>query len=106
MEKVKFRDCLFDAAENPAITFFKDRALWIYLHIPDFSSLDGIKMMCLRIFGFALGVSLIGWLITEGITIEGIIIRSLIMTAFFAFVYANSIGGMVYGSLSKWESFK
>ena len=105
-EKTTFRDCMFDAGENPGINFFKNKALWLYLNVPDFSALTGFKLLALRIFGFAFAISLLGWLITEGVTIEGIIIRSLLLTLFFAIVYANSISGMVYSILSKWESFK
>jgi len=104
--KATLRDCMFDAKENPGINFFKDKSLWLYLNIPDFSALTGMRMVALRIFGFAFGLSLLGWLISEGITIEGIIFRSLLLTLFFAVVYANSISGMIYGILSKWESFK
>jgi len=104
-KKTTLRDCMFDANENPGINFFKDKALWLYLNIPDFSVLTGMKMLALRIFGFAFGLSLLGWLITEGVTIEGIIVRTLLLTLFFAIVYANSISGFVYSILSKWETF-
>lgn len=101
-----FRDCLFDSRENPAINKFKDMALWGYVNIPDFGSLEGWRMTLLRLFGIGYALSLLSWLIQEGITIEGIIIRILMMTAFFAVVYLSTILGLVWGFLAKWETFK
>jgi len=104
--KISFKECMFDSKQNPAINIFKDLSIWIFTHVPDFGAMDGFKMLALRLFGFAYAFSLLGWLISEGITIEGMIFRILLMTAFFGVVYLSQISGMIYSLLFKWESFK
>jgi len=105
MKNPSLRECMFDSKQNPAINIFKDLTIWLYLHVPDFSTMDGWRMLGLRIFGFAYAFSLLGWLITEGITVEGIIVRILLMTIFFGVVYISQISGMIYSLLFKWETF-
>ena len=105
-QKVSFKQCLFDRNENPGIQFFQDRALWIFTHIPDLSLLTGWRMLLLRLFGFAYMFSLLGWLIAEGVTLTGIIVRMTLMSLVFGVVYARLLAGMCFGVLQKWETFK
>lgn len=104
--KVSFRQCLFDRKENPGIGVFQDAAIWTFTRIPDLSTLTGWRMAVLRVFGFAYMFSLLGWLVAEGVTLTGIIIRMALMTLFFGVVYARLIAGMCFGMLQKWETFK
>lgn len=104
--KVSFRECLFDSKENPGIRFFENRAFWIFTHVPDLSLLTGWRLLLLRLFGFAYMLSLVGWLVAEGITLSGIITKMILFSLFFGVVYARLLAGMCFSVLQKWETFK
>lgn len=104
--KPTLKQCMFDPEENPGIDFFRGKALSVFTKFPDLSMLDGWKMTALRVFGFAYALTLIGWLLAEGVTIWSMAVRILLMSLFFGIVYARTIAGFCYGILCKWETFK
>jgi len=100
------KECLFSSAENPGINFFRDKMVWVMANFPDLSVLDGWKVIALRVFGIAYFFTLLGWLISEGFSIIGILIRMFLMSLFFGIVYAHIIAGFCFVVLHKWEMFK
>ena len=100
------RGHLFSPGQNPAIGKLKAITQWAYINAPDISMLGGWRLLALRIFGFALILSLISFAVTEKFSIASVVIVPLVMMAFFGFVYIRQLAGLCYGFLGRWEKFK
>lgn len=98
-----WQEALFTQEANPAIGFFKNVCLWIIIHAPDLSLVEGWKHAVIRIFWVMLALSMISWLISEGITPFNVLIKAIIFMVIASIVNIHSLASAVYGAISIWE---
>jgi len=98
-----WQEAMFKEEANPAIRFFKKACFWVILNTPDLSLVEGWKHAAIRIFWVMLALSMLTWLITEGITPLNVLIKAAIFMVIASVVNIHALASAVYGAVSIWE---